>query len=353
MLNELLSWWLRQIKTFVPAAWLAIWEDTACVLNIQLRPSQRVQFSARHNQTILPGGDFTLVPVSLSHKEAVQHFIQTLPLSPSHVLLQLDPLSFMAIDVALPLAAEQNLTQALGFQINQLTPFEADDVIFFCGVQQRFPDQKKLQAWLVVVPNSSIQPILVLLQPISAVLIQGPNTLPEPDQPLQLSYRLGNKRPWFSFRNNITLLFIGLFVLGCSLSLHLYNRFQSHAYVQQHVVTMRQQASQADRLKKQLTRLQLQATEFSQRKSSAVPVLALWNDVTQRLSDDTWLYQFEVQGRELAIRGVSDDTSVLIQWLDASPYLYNVSFMASVTRDQQTNKARFYIGADIIVQGAL
>ena len=353
MLQKLLFWWLRQIKTMIPAEWLHAWEHTASVLAIQIQSPHLLQLSARFKHTTLPGGDFALVQDNLSHQDAIQHFIQTLPLPPSHILLQCRPCCFMVSDVSLPLAAETNLTQTLTFQISQLTPFKSDEAIFFCGIQQRFPDQKKLVAWLVVVPHHVIQPALALLQPLSPVLLHGPSAPPKPDQPLQLTYRVGNKRRWFSLSNPVTFVFLGLFIFSCVLGLHVYNRSQSNDYLQQQVIMAREQASQAHQLQEHLTSLQRQANELTAHKSSAVPVLMLWNDVTQRLTDDTWLYQFEVQGRELSVRGVSADTSLLIQLLEASPYLNNVSFMAAVTRDQQANKERFFIGADIIVSGDL
>jgi general secretion pathway protein L len=346
-LSVFLHWWWRQLKTLLPAAWRRFWEPVACVLHLQLTAEETLTYYARIQKEIFSGADRLCTANAPQGHTELQQFIAQLPRSPSHLILQVPSAQYVFTEVELPLVAEQHLRQTISFQIPQLTPFTTDEVVFFHGIQRRDATQKKLFAWLLVIPLKTLRMCLGQLPGISLAAAQQPDQPPSVGKPLQLTYRLARQQSVWSWRNPATIGVLISLALAGVLGLHGYQQWQSREHVRQHLVVVQQQATEATHLRQQLTQVQQQVTTLSQYQTSAVPVLAVWHDITRRLADDTWLHQFEIQGRELFLQGVTTDAAALIPLLEASPYLHQVSFMASVVRDPQSQQDRFHIGASV------
>ncbi len=318
------------------------------MLHLQPTTEATLSYHAQLQKEIFPGADIPCTENATQGHIELQQFIEQLPRPPSHLVLQISPAQYVLTEVELPLAAEQHLRQAISFQIPQLTPFTTDEVVFFNGTRRRDAAQNKLFVWLVVIPLKTLQICLDQLPGISPAAAQQPDQPPSAGEPLQLTYRLARQYSTWSWRNPATIgILIGLALVSV-LGLHGYQQWQSREYVRQHLVTVQQQAAEATRLRQQLTQVQQQVATLSLYQAAAVPALAVWHDITRRLADDTWLHQFEIQGHELFLQGVTTDAAALIPLLEASPYLQQVSFMASVVRDPQSQQDRFHIGANVV-----
>ena len=67
--------------------------------------------------------------------------------------------------VQLPLAAESNLRQALAFEMDRHTPFNAQAVYFDYQVLERDRERGQLHLDMVVAPRSLVDPLLEVLEP--------------------------------------------------------------------------------------------------------------------------------------------------------------------------------------------
>ena len=70
-------------------------------------------------------------------------------------------------------------------------------------------------------------------------------------------------------------------------------------------------------------------------------------DLSQRLDDGTWLQRIDLREKRVTLQGISGNATGLIELLEASPFLRDVSFGASVTRDRSSDKERFNINATL------
>ena len=99
---------------------------------------------------------------------------------------------------------------------------------------------------------------------------------------------------------------------------------------------VRQSASAAEQTTAQLRQVRM-------RKRDAVPVVAIWEEVTRILPDGTWLTELRIDEGKVRIDGQSANASELIGALARSPLFSNVAFASPVTRDQQRGFERFQI----------
>ena len=75
------------------------------------------------------------------------------------IVLELTLEQALCRTVSFPLAAENNLRQVVGFEIDRLTPFNSDKVYYDAKVMERQASNRTLLARLGVVPRTSLTPI--------------------------------------------------------------------------------------------------------------------------------------------------------------------------------------------------
>lgn len=74
--------------------------------------------------------------------------------------------------VHLPLAAEEDLRTAIGYEIDRHSPFGADDVYFDCHLVRRMPESAQLYVMLVIVQRSKVDFLIELFKKIN-IRLQG------------------------------------------------------------------------------------------------------------------------------------------------------------------------------------
>jgi general secretion pathway protein L len=106
-------------------------------------------------------------------------------------------------------------------------------------------------------------------------------------------------------------------------------------------------ALQAESLKKRLT-MAMDLNRFVIDRRAAIPTItSLLADVTDRLPDDAWLIQFQLQDGKLTLAGYAPSAAPLIALLEASPLLTEVRFASPVTPDPRTGGENFNISASV------
>lgn len=76
-------------------------------------------------------------------------------------------------------------------------------------------------------------------------------------------------------------------------------------------------------------------------------LVGLLAEVTRFLPDDSWLFEFELNGREVRIRGYSPSASKLIEIFDKSPRFTNAQFRAPLVQGQAKKLERFDLSFDL------
>jgi len=74
--------------------------------------------------------------------------------------------------------------------------------------------------------------------------------------------------------------------------------------------------------------------------------IALIDEMSRILPDDTWLTRVDIAGREIQVQGQSLSAAALIELLEKSPVFENVRFRSPVTQVPRTEAERFHLSAD-------
>lgn len=347
-LQEFFRWWFRQLKDLLPGSLKMRLQPALCLLYLDLdRETMLVRVHYRNR-------DYRAEPIAAdkSGETQLRAFLEQLPRRPERIILRLAPGRYLRREIELPLAAEQDLAATIGFQIDQLTPFGAEQVVYACGLQQRMPQAKKLRAWLVASPLQQIQQVLQALNEPAAGLLRQPREYPAADAPMQLVYLpegIGERAGWGGALL-LAVLLIG--VVGASLTLHINNRLEVKQQLATELDGLHQQAGKAAALRERVDSRHAQIAQLADLRGDRLPFLDLWNDLSQRLDDDTWLIRLDLRGNELTLQGLSTNASQLIEQLQQSPLLDRVTFGSSVTRDRASSNDRFDIKARLRAEPA-
>jgi len=86
-------------------------------------------------------------------------------------------------------------------------------------------------------------------------------------------------------------------------------------------------------------------------KSAAPTVLAMLNELSTLIKDDTWLAYLQYSDGHLQLQGESPAASTLISVLEASDLFSNARFVSPVTQDTISKLERFQITVDVTKGG--
>lgn len=344
MLSELFHWWLGQLKSLIPTQLKARFRQELCLLYMALE-QDTVSIHANFRGETHQFGDIPLLDDNEVRQHELRYFLQQLPRCPDRILVQIAPGRYLSREVELPLAAEQNLSETLRYQLEQLTPFPADQVLYFCGINERLPAQKKLRAWLSVTPSEPVDDALSLLDGTPPTPERMPTQAPANGAPLEIVFRPFGQTDRANFRSTFLLGTALLLLVAGVTTLHVSNRIETRDHLQQQLTQVRVEAREADLLKQAIDQVHEQTQTLELRKSQWPRVLPIWHDVTQRLDDDTWLKRMDLRDGQLTLQGLSANASSLIETLEASPHLRDVRFASSVTRDRSSESDNFNINA--------
>lgn len=259
--------------------------------------------------------------------------------------------------VELPAAVEANLAQALGYQLDQLTPFRADQVWSDFRVDDKVTERGRLQVELRVVPKVQLDELLKWLGSIGITLHaidtlppqgaekprpEGFNLIPEAQRPRHVYARA---------RLNWVLAGIAVVVLALVMVQSLHLRGQTVTGLQAEVDRLRAEAMEVMALRQQLDDA-LEAANFLAEHRSRQPVIVpVLDEVTRLLPNDIWLQQFRIENGQLMLQGQARGAQQLIDLINGSDLLGDAEFRGAISLDPQTNRERFNASARVLTAG--
>lgn len=267
-----------------------------------------------------------------------------------HLILRLDPREVLHRRITLPLAAEENLREVLGFEMDRYTPFTCDQVYYDHVIAGRDPEHGTLHVELLAVPRrhlgevikrlgeAGLAPSIMDVAPQEAGWSPGFNLLPQEQRgqyvrPNTRWYRLG-----VALLIVLTALAVGIPLVQKQRMIHGLERAVDQA---------REAAQAVYDQRKTLDELLARSRYLSHQKTHRAAVIDVLEVLTRLLPDDTWLDRFELRGGQIKIQGESKAASSLIPLIEAAPLFRNVSFAAPVTHNVRTAKERFVITAQL------
>lgn len=246
----------------------------------------------------------------------------------------------------LPSAAEENLRQVIAFEMDRHTPFNAGQVYFDYRLARR---DKQLEISLAVAPRDVVDEPLRQLTAwgaqAGAVLVAGDATDDIPWNLLPDGLR--QKRKGTRLPRPNTALAAGVAVLLCvALALPIWQKRETVLALRPLLDNAREQAKTAENLRRQLEAMMAEYDYLLDKKRESPPVVAVLEDVTRILPDDTWVQQFSLKGKEMQIHGETASSSKLAGLFEQAKTLHDASFRAPLTKGQGANSERFQLAAE-------
>src|SRR5919106_563368 len=257
--------------------------------------------------------------------------------------------------VELPLAAEENLREVLRFEMARLTPFTVEQVYFAGRVGSRDLKRRLLQVELMLAKRASVDRLLECaaslgIRPRCACPAgQDPTTDVLLDLDPSGDYQT-RSTPWGAPSLALSALAAGLALAVIYVPLE---RKQSEVDALESIVAEAQAEAEAARqLRAEIERV-LEESRFAfQRRREAPTVLEVLNELTERLPDETWLIELQLQASEVQISGYSPAASALIGLIEGSSLFQNVRFRSPVTQDTRIGAEQFHLSTELVPQAA-
>lgn len=261
------------------------------------------------------------------------------------ILLHYPPGQFLIRDVDLPLAAAEDLSQALSFQIERLTPFDPKQIHFGYGIRQRDTANQRLRAWLLIARRQPFERVLRLLG-LADETPRMPRREPDPDQPLELELSLTNNQGSMWVKAFWLVFFLNLLAGAAVLVAQVRQQQQTLTGLREQQAELLQAATEVRNLEDLIEQFQAERAAIAAARPKAASSLLL-EELSRRLSDDTWLTRLELHTDGIELHGISFQSTAILKALEDSAFFANPRFESSVTRDPVSGGDRFYISADL------
>jgi general secretion pathway protein L len=252
----------------------------------------------------------------------------------------------------LPAAAEDNLRQVLSFEMDRQTPFKADQIYFDSRVLGRDASGRNLNVELVLLPRAQLDQAIGALPPSAAGSIDGVdawradaggrrlgiNLLPQERRARRRDVRLPL---------NLGLAALAAILLIVNMNESLANRAAAVDAMRAEVEKSNNEARQVAALRKTLADSVAGANFLTDKKRNNPLTVALLDDLSRRLPEDTYLERLQIEGGKAQLQGQSKEAAKLIALIGASDCLANPSLQGQIQPDPRTGKERFQITADV------
>jgi general secretion pathway protein L len=339
-----MRWWSGELRACLPSRWQSFFNRSGRWLAVRVDAESIVLERASGEEI---GRVARSQPLQEQRSEMIRMIQGVAEETPRQVLL-LPAEAVLTRRLRFPLAAQDNLRQVLGFEMDRQTPFKADQVHFDWRELDRDPQGRQIEIELVLVPRQVSDPLLAAASEVGCAIdgmdsaasdgrARGFNLLPPERRVRRANMRL---------RLNLALAAVALVLLVVVMQQSLANRQEALDAMRTEVEALRDEARRVADLRGGLDEAAAGANFLATKRASQPLIVAMLDETTRRLPDDTWLEQLRLNDGKLWLRGLSRAPAQLIGILDASPRLSNPSFDGAIQPDARYGQERFQIQAD-------
>lgn len=256
------------------------------------------------------------------------------------IVLMLPAEAVLTRRTSLPSQVKDNLPQVLRYELDRLSPFRPEQVLYDYRVVSGGKGESRLTVNLALTRRDLVDDWLKRLSqagaPVDEVVWEGAwakaNLLTPEERPRHRQPRLDLNK----------LLLVLTLILGvATLATPLWQKTRDLETLNAELRRARTQAVQVDQARQALERARRGSTEVLRQKVEQPRMLDLLRELTERIPDDTWVQSLEYQNGEVQLRGESGRATSLIGLLEGAPGITGVSFRSPVTQVAQTGKERF------------
>ena len=349
-IGEFLAWWRRELAGVVPRRLRrALRGDRGDALFCFDGQSVRLAHRVDGRETQLKSVDLTGQSPTAFWRDVRRSFGR---LDPSRVPQTLRIPSGKALrkKIELPLAAEENLSEVVAFEMDRRTPFRATDVYYDQRVVGRDTKAGKLNVELLVAPRRIVEAALAeaaewRIRPYRLEADGDDTGAGDPLDLLPPDYRATGT--WSrTFYSLLLILALGLLIAAVAIPLEQNER--TAARLKDEVRLARAQATEVEALRVELATLTTNGRTIVDQRTNQPLAIAVIAELTRLLPDDSWVFQVRLDPGEVQVHGYAAVAAGLIERFEKSELLEGVRFRSPVTRDGRVGLERFHLSATVL-----
>jgi len=333
---------------------------------IELLPEKLQKAIAQRQQKLYVEVDEDKFLLSLGNRAAQREILrlaldaadtedEDIPREVQQTILLLPDDKVLAKRITLPAAAEENLNEVLGFEMDLHTPFHASEVYYDYTVVGRDSARQKVTVDLVYAPRDAVDALLESATNLGmktdvVTCRRRDNANLQPVNLLPLTRRRARRLDVKNLNMGLTALLAVL--LFTAITIPIVQKNRAIEALEAQVQAAAAEAREGATLREDLEKMAEASRFLVEKKASDTMAVELIDEVSRILPDHTWLTRVNMTKTELQIQGQSSASSSLIAAMESSPFFENVRFGSPVIQIQGTDKDRFHIVADIVATPA-
>jgi general secretion pathway protein L len=353
--QEFFRWWLSEMVTLLPANVKRFMRQRGhrLVIDFTANNIEIIECRGQHENDL---GQYALEQNGSVLPEVVRPQLDELDMDGTEVVIRLPENKVLCKTLTLPLEAEENLREVLGYEMDRQTPFKAEQVYYDYQVTARQSELGQLTVQMIVVPRGLLERIVStavewgfppdIVTATSATgphsdhcVISGFNLLPkERRHTISSSWNLLNRLLAISVATLLVVVVTQPLVIqkGTIDSL------------EQQVAAIKEEAEAAQALGDEASKMITESRLFVEEKRKLPSVIEVLNELSLILPDDTWLQRLEMKNGKVTIQGISSEASALIELIETSSFFQNATFQSPIVQDPRSGRYRFQIVADVL-----
>ncbi|MFO1305845.1 MAG: PilN domain-containing protein [Burkholderiales bacterium] len=279
------------------------------------------------------------------------------------VVLSLGPHECLRKRLTLPLAIEENLHQALAYDLDRHTPFKPEELYFDAVVVDRNPARGTIVIDLAAARRTVVDPALKHLAAWGAEVAgvsPGPPGEANQSRLNLLPRELRRTRP---ILRRVDLWIPLVLILAMAVAAVVIPLWQKREYLRELSAEANEARAKAAVSENLRTQLNAKVADYNfaiERKYAFPGTLAVVDTVSRILPDDTWLTQFEIKTmakgkdtqRDLMLRGETANAGRLVQLFEESQMFAQAAQRGPTTKIQPGPGEIFDLGAQLKAQPA-
>jgi general secretion pathway protein L len=287
--------------------------------------------------------------------DAAEAESENIPRDVQQTILLLPDDTVLAKRIALPAAAEENLREVLGFEMDLHTPFEAAEVYYDYTVVGRDSARQNVTVDLVYAPRDTVDTLLdgtsnLGMKTDIVTCRRRDNSNLQPVNLLPQDKRRARRLDVKNLNLALTALLAVLVVAAITIPIVQKNR--AIAAIEAQVEAAAVEARAGSDLRQDLERMATASRFLVEKRATEIMTVELIDELSRILPDHTWISRLDLSDSELQLQGQSSASASLIAIIEASPQFENARFRSPVVQMTGTDRDRFHISADVVEEHA-
>jgi general secretion pathway protein L len=344
-----LRWWRRELAFLIPAKISQFFYTPQPAIIIKpidntIELSYEIK-GVQHN--------LATVTCEISQQETVKNLLSDERFKNAIFILRLSNQETLNKTLNLPLAAQTNVSQVVSYEIDRYSPFKIDQIYFATHLENIDTEASQLSIKLMIVQRKLLEKRykdckMLGISPQFVEVEHYPNDLQNLHLaynllPLDLQPKIKNRSRWIIGSLMTALTFLSV----TSLVLPVWLEYQEVENLQKQISSVEKEVKAVKSLQAEMDEIREENQALINEKIASPPVVAILNEISALLKDDSWLSYLQYSDGQLQLQGESPTASNLLADLEASDYFAKVSFASPVTQDKASGSERFQITAEI------